>query len=355
MKESIKSFLGKSRLIRGTYNTCLKKYTQSYRKVYRVDRSAEYRTLLTPSEETYEFSDGTLFEDGVSLSPHPKADNPVLTKADIEDAKATFVADPFLVFADGVYNMFFEIKDVAGEVYIGHAFSDDGVNYIYNQTVIGPEVAEHTYPYVFKLDDQWLMVPSPGFNINGQFRVYKATEFPTEWERIATPIPERVRQDPTPIKKDETWYLIYQDVESLDIILKYSDSLYDGNWIEHPASPIFQNDKEELNQCPIGAAEMVPSGRPIYHKNSIDLFYRSHLNKEVYQYRITELSEEAFEQHRVSELPVFANYMNQPWNERFMHTINPVYPWKRTENIVAVDGLKKDVCVYPEDSTDGTA
>jgi hypothetical protein len=29
-----------------------------------------------------------------------------------------------------------------------------------------------------------------------------------------------------------------------------------------------------------------------------------------------------------------------------MHTINPVYPWKRTENIVAVDGLKKDKYEY---------
>jgi hypothetical protein len=346
MKEFIKLQLGKSQLIRTIYNACVKTYARLYQRMNQTDRSTEYQAILKPSDNHSGFSGETLFENGTDLSPHPQANNPVLTKDDITDAKATFVADPFLVFADGVYNMFFEIKNIAGDVYIGHAFSKDGFEYTYNQTVIAPDVAHHTYPYVFRLDGQWFMTPSPGLNVEGEFRIYRAVNFPTDWELAATPIKKRVRQDPTPILKNGTWYLIYQDTDNLDIILKYSDTLYEEPWNEHPSSPIFQNDTKKLEQCPIGSAEMVPSGRPIYHEDNIDLFYRSHLNTEIYHYRITTLNRDSFEQHPVSKNAVFAEKKTRLWNQRFMHTVNPVYPWKGTDNIVAIDGLKKDDYEY---------
>ncbi len=87
---------------------------------------------------------------------------------------------------------------------------------------------------------------------------------------------------------------------------------------------------------------MVPSGRPIYNGDSVDLFYRSHINREVYHYRITALTEDTFEQHRFSDSTVFEGLKTNEWNRRFMHTVNPVYPWMSDEPRVAVDGLKAD-------------
>jgi len=238
--------------------------------------------------------------------------------------------------------MFFEIKCIGGDVFIGHAFSSDGFNYTYNGVVVEPEYAQHTYPYVFKKDNDWYMVPSPGANINGQFRIYRACEFPKEWELIAKPIPRRVRQDPTPLKKDDTWYLIYQDTNNWNTVLKYSDSLMGDDWKTHPESPLFENDAEAIERCSIGGAEMVPSGRPVYNKDSIDIFYRSHLEREVYHYRITDLTRTSIEQYQYRDEPVFENLRNHTWNRRFMHTVNPVYPWIMDDDIIAVDGLEKN-------------
>lgn len=356
-----RTFVGRSAFVRRAHAVSLRKYAHLYRRIRSTDRTDAYQRLVDPDRQLRddEISDEGLFTETARLKPHPEAANPVLTRHDITDAPATFVADPFVVYNRGVYDMFFEIKDSGGEVYIGHAFSEDGLDYEYNQTILAPEVAQHTYPHVFRYDGEWVMVPSPGANVNGEFRVYVAEEYPTEWRLVATPIPDRVRQDPTPILWDGTWYLIYQDTDSMDIVLAYADSLTDSGWQTHPASPIFRNDTDAIEQCSIGGAEMVPSGRPVYHDDSVDIFYRSHINTELYQYRITELSPERFEQHRVAETPVFGGTNRQQWNERFMHTLNPVYPWRDAADIIAVDGLEADnyrysIGIYTTDTSDGS-
>ena len=343
VKNLIRSYLGRSEFMRSFYAGSRQAYARIYRWMKTNDQSEAYQRLLEKDAFTSEpgFYDGDLFEDGVRLKPHPKASNPVLTLEDITDAAATFVADPFVVYTRGVYDMFFEIKDVEG-TYIGHAFSKDGVEYEYNQVVIDPETAHHTYPYVFLYNGEWIMIPSPGPNVKGEFRIYAADNYPTDWRLVATPIPDRVRQDPTPILWNDTWFLIYQDTDSMNIILKYADSLTASDWQEHPDSPIFPNTPETIERCDIGSAEMVPSGRPIYHDESVDIFYRSHADEEVYHYRITALSKEQFTQNLVTEGPVFQGLRQDKWNSRFMHTLNPVYPWCEADNIVAVDGLESD-------------
>lgn len=342
MREGIKSFLGRSDTVRSAHDFVQTKCSRAYRSFHETDRTDQYAQITTDDHVRYDFNDSGVFETAADLKPHPDASNPVLTSEDIDDALVSFVADPFVVYADGLYNMFFEIKAISGAVYIAHAYSSDGVNYIYNKTIIEPEIAQHTYPYVFRYDDNWIMVPSPGANVNGQFRVYEATDFPTEWRLRTIPIKTGVRQDPTPILADETWFLIYQDTEDWDVVLKYADSLTDERWTEHPESPLFRNNKEELQRCEVGAAEMVPSGRPLYHDHHIDIFYRSHMNQKVYHYRITDITEQSFVQHRQSKIPVFENRSPEMWNARFMHTVNPVYPWHGTEDIVAVDGLQEN-------------
>jgi hypothetical protein len=300
-----------------------------------------YETLFNEMLEEAEDDDTDLARKILSPKPHPKVSNPVLTRKDIDDCLANFVADPFIIYESGVYNMFFEIKSIGGKVFIGHAFSEDGLDYQYNKIIIDPETAEHTYPHVFKKGGEWIMVPSPGANVNGEFRVYKANNFPTEWELISTPIKEGVRQDPTPILHRGVWYLIYQNTD-FDVVLMHSDSLTGSNWNEHPDSPLFRNSIKEIRECSIGGAEMVPSGRPIYTDDGIELFYRSHINREVYHYRITELTKNNFSQKRISDEPLFNDTGREDWNRRFIHTVNPVYPWNGTNDIVAVDGLESN-------------
>ncbi len=337
---SLRSALARSTVIKRSYEYSRERLSEYYRMLKmgsgKMDR---YREIANESTVTEEGNDAELVQNGFDPQPHPEADNPVLTYKDVDDCLAHFVADPFVIYEEGIYNMFFEIKSIGRKVFIGHAFSEDGVEYEYNKIVIDPETAQHTYPHIFKKDGRWLLLPSPGANVNGEFRVYEAVNFPTEWSLIAVPIEKGVRQDPTPILRDGVWYLIFQNMDD-DVVLRYSASLTEDTWKEHPDSPIFKNDSEEIAKCSIGGAEMVPSGRPLYGEEGVEIFYRSHINREVYHYRITELTRETFVQERVSETPVFNKTMADDWNRRFMHTVNPVYPWRLTEDVIAVDGLE---------------
>lgn len=338
---SITSLLSRSQSIKTVYEFGRRKISESYRRAHRHRDST---LSLNPGPSTskdidYGFRDRGIVDGGFDLVPHPEARNPVLTRADVTDCWARFVADPFVVYADGIYHMFFEIKSMGGHVFIGHAFSKDGLDYEYNRIIIQPEIAQHTYPHVFKHKGDWLMIPSPGSNVNGQFRIYEATDFPTGWRLRETPIRRGVRLDPTPILYEGTWYLLYQEVGSYDVVLKYADSLT-GPWRLHPDSPVFPGPVDRIETCSIGSAEMVPSGRPLYDDGEVHLFYRSHTDRSVYHYHVTELNEQSFVQERYTDTPVFEGQNTEVWNCRFMHTVNPVYPWDGAADIVAVDGLE---------------
>lgn len=343
--ERVKSFLGRSSQIRNAHRTYRKLLGRSYRRAHNVfPNHVEFAATDVPIVHGGDQVNASqrIASGDYRLVPHPDVTNPVLEASDVHDALATFVADPFVVYEDGVYHMFFEIKDKAREVYIAHAHSYDGLDYSYNGIVIPPETAQHTYPLVFKHNGEWLMAPSPGPGVKGEFRIYRAKDFPMKWELVDTPITTGVRQDPTPFVFNETWYVIYQDRDSLDIELYRSDDLIGGDWQEHPKSPIFRNDEETLRECPIGPADFVPSGRPIVGDDGVDIFYRVHTEEELHHYRISDLSENQFNQRLVKSHPLFVRHDGGMWNERFMHTINPVYPLDHPKNVIAVDGLEAE-------------
>lgn len=204
-------------------NVHAQRTARSYRRYHdlkRVVSAPERSSVCQRGEET--------------RGEHPDALNPVMT-ADVTDALATFVADPFLVREGEQCHLSFEIKDRAGDVFLAHAMSDDGLDYEYNQVIIPPRVAQHTHPYGFRHDEEWFMTPSPGSKIRGQFRIYRATQ----WELVETPLTERVRVDPTPFQYNGHWCLIFQKTETYDILLYESETLLGGDWTEHPESPVF--------------------------------------------------------------------------------------------------------------------
>ena len=91
------------------------------------------------------------------LAPAPAALNPVLTKDDIHDVPALFVADPFMISVAGVWHMFFEIFNLqTGKGEIGLATSDDGMVWRYERVVLSEDF-HLSYPYVFAFTFRTLM------------------------------------------------------------------------------------------------------------------------------------------------------------------------------------------------------
>jgi hypothetical protein len=68
---------------------------------------------------------------------HSERRNPAVTARDVTDIEADFVADPFMVYRNGIWHLFFETfrKDTRlGE--IGLAISTDTVNWEYRKIVL---------------------------------------------------------------------------------------------------------------------------------------------------------------------------------------------------------------------------
>ena len=85
--------------------------------------------------------------------------NPVLTRTDVRDVKAEFVADPFIFRVNSAWYMFFEIFDsLAVKGVIGVSESEDGLRWKYKGVVLREEF-HLSYPYVFSADGAYYMIP----------------------------------------------------------------------------------------------------------------------------------------------------------------------------------------------------
>ena len=276
------------------------------------------------------------------VEPHPDVTNPVLTADDIDDVDdVAFVADPFVVRDGGTYHLFFEIKSRGSgwlgrrpgpQFDIGHATSADGLNWTYRGVVLPASQAEHTYPFVFRHEGEWLMTPSPAGSTPREFRVYEASSFPDEWTLVDRALTGHVRIDPTPFRYEGTWYLPYQETGSYDVRLRYADSLLDGAWREHPASPLFTP----------GGNDIAQGGRPIVHDGCVDLFFRRGTPGIVESWRLTDLSPTSVRMSQLPASPIVSGTGTDDWNGRNMHHLDTGQAIRRTADVVLVDGQDHD-------------
>ncbi len=78
--------------------------------------------------------------------------------------------------------MFFEVlnRDCRkGE--IGYAASKDGLSWTYQHIVLA-EPFHLSYPYVFEWENNYYMIPEA--NSTESIRLYRATNFPRQWEHV---------------------------------------------------------------------------------------------------------------------------------------------------------------------------
>jgi hypothetical protein len=278
--------------------------------------------------------------------------NPVLTAADVADTPhVSFVADPFVVragAADAVsepYHCFFEVKrrdrrsllglrDTEARFDIGHATSPDGRDWTYEGVVLPAAQAEHTYPHVFHHDDDWWMVPSPAGSTPDELRVYRAADFPTDWELVDTALAGAVRIDPTPFEFDGTWFLLHQ-APDYSVRLRWSERLVGGEWHEHPASPLFDP----------GGNDIAPGGRPLVDATAgtVDLFFRRGDPGIVESWRVVAPSREDWAMHELPTSPVVAGSGEAgAWDERNVHHVDAGLARATGSDLVLVDGQDTD-------------
>lgn len=277
------------------------------------------------------------------LRPHPDVENTVLTGDAVSDRMFTeYVADPFVAFDGDTYHLFFEVfytespqPPVTAD--IGHAVSDDGLNWEYDQIALD-DPYHLAYPHVFQWDGEWYMTPDKAtYKYGGipEFRIYRGDPFPTNWTLEKRSGINEHFGDPTPVRVDGRWYLFSVEQEGVQgTRLHYADSLLADEWTEHPASPVFE-----------AARNFRPAGRPVVYDDHLHLFIqdveRTYGDK-VRCYRVETLTEAEYEHTEIEGSPVIEATRDGGWNDDGMHHVDAALAYDDTKNVVAVDGKDPD-------------
>jgi hypothetical protein len=253
--------------------------------------------------------------------------NPLFRAEDVTDVHAKFVADPFLVREDEIWYLFFEVynnETQQGDLAV--ATSKNTWTWNYEQVILD-ESFHLSYPYVFKWDGDYYLIPE-SFEAN-TIRLYKASEFPYNWEYVATIIEGKDFIDNSIAYYNEKWWLFTSQTGNSILRLYYADDLL-GPWVEHPKSPIVKDNANIAR----------PGGRVLIFE---DRFYRfaqdsdpSYGNK-LWAFEITDLTPTSYIEELAKKEPVLIA-SGKGWNGQAMHQLDPVQvdtdSW-----IAAVDGF----------------
>jgi hypothetical protein len=273
-----------------------------------------------------------------SLEPWAGRDNPVLTRADVSDVPAVFVADPFMVRDEDQWCMFFEVYNAwCGRGEIGLATSADGLTWRYRQIVLR-EPFHLSYPYVFRWQDTYYMVPEACES--GAVRLYRAMDFPVRWTFEQTLIQGADLVDPCPFRVGDTWWMFVgggdSPIRSEKLRLFGAEDLR-GPWVEHPGSPIHANDPVVAR--PAGRVS-VSDGRIVRYAQQCAPEY----GLRVRAFEVAELTRSTYREEPAKE-DVVLDGSGSGWNAGGMHHID-VHPLDEGAWIACVDGWRwEDVAV----------
>lgn len=258
----------------------------------------------------------------------PAAQNPVIAAPDVTDVPARFVADPFMLRVDSLWNMFFEVLNNENDLgEIGLATSCDGLSWQYQQIVLR-EPFHLSYPYVFRWQDHYYMIPETlGANT---VRLYRATRFPTEWTLVKDLIPG-AHADPSIFRWDDRWWLFTcPRPHQHDTLALYSAAELTSEWTEHPRSPLIRGNRSVARP---GGRVLLHEGKPLRFAQDCFPIY----GKQVRAFTITELTATSYMEGEVAQSPVLSPE-GDGWNATGMHHVDA----HRLEDgtfLACVDGL----------------
>jgi hypothetical protein len=268
-------------------------------------------------------------ETPLSLRPDRGARNPVLTRWDVTDCPARFVADPFLLPVAGTWHMFFEVWNRAthrGE--IGLATSAQGRQWQYQRIVLA-EPFHLSYPYVFEAHGGYYLIPES--HKDHSIRLYQAERFPDRWTCAATLLSGQPFADASVFEHEGRWWLFTETSPEgkFDTLRLYSAPALLGPWQEHPQSPLITGNSRTAR----------PAGRVVDFGGCLFRFAqdcREDYGTSVSAFQIVELTPTRYQEIEVSDRPFLAG-SGAGWNAAGMHHVD-LHPHSGGGWIASVDG-----------------
>jgi beta-xylosidase len=264
----------------------------------------------------------------------PGVRNPVLKGSDVNDVKAMFVADPFLMEKDSQWFLFFEVfNEFRGKGEIGMARSADGKKWKYQRIVLS-EPFHISYPYVFEYNGEIYMIPESAEG--NQLRLYKSTNFPEKWQFEKTLLSGSYG-DHEIFQYNNRWWLFVGAAPSKHNVLKlfYADSLT-GPWVEHPKSPVVKDNPEIARP---GGRIVFEDGKMYRLAQDCKPTYGSALQA----FEIIRLTPEDYAEKRADFDPVL-KAGKERWNRHGMHHMD-AHRLSDGEWLASVDGYKKTMVI----------
>ena len=245
--------------------------------------------------------------------------NPVVTRLDVTDMLASFVADPFMLRVDGTWHMFFEAARVTGlragerKGEIALATSRDGVRWAYQRSVLS-EPFHLSYPYVFEWHSDIYMIPES--YQAGAIRLYRAAPFPFRWLFVATLLTGPVFLDSSVFRHDGRWWMLTETSPGRrnDTLRLFHAAELHGPWAEHPRSPIV--DGNPRISRPAGRVLSLP-GRLLRFAQDCSSDYGTCVRA----FEITRLTPRDYEEVACGRGPLLAG-SGHGWNQSGMHHLD---------------------------------
>ena len=214
----------------------------------------------------------------------------------LKPEKDRFWADPHIIFEDNHYNIFLEEFLYAQNK--GHIIllqMDKNGNIQTRKKIL--EKSYHlSYPFVFKFNDTYYMIPET--HSNHAIELYECINFPLNWKFSKNLMKNIDAVDTTLFHYNDKWWLFtcisrYEQIQTWDnLFLFYNEDLSNGSWKSHPCNPIVSDIRKARNAGKIFLHEgniIRPSQDSSYGYGTGIVLNKIHFDEENYDETVLEI------------------------------------------------------------------
>ena len=235
--------------------------------------------------------------------------NPIVAAADFERWNGKAVADPFAIFRDGAWYLFFELFQNGSENAVIGASRSENLQNSEPLGIVLKQPHHLSYPFVFEYDGQVYMMPES--KSVKRVDVFRAVDFPFHWTFEKTILRGRLMD--CSMAHHQGLYWIFAGWRSYGLKLFYA---------KHPLGPW----KSHWMPCIRGYSRSSsrPGGRPAFQNNHLVRFSQD--CEECYGHQLRAWNVTQMNRLWYSEVPLYREPIlsgsGEGWNSRCMHHID---------------------------------